>query len=288
MVWSLPDSDTFEVRAAPGSAGRAVYSRKRLEAGAHILTTAPDLSPIAHVVFKIYRKEVCAWCFAYDRGREWKTRRHGLAFCKLEGCYDNWLNQNESRLKVYEALQMQKKPRKQHTKPSTQVTTTADNGSDSLMSLVADSDVFKATSALVTVVPEEEYIHAYRFLLKFRRDISAERCQQLVSRASHNAFSIRPTNDGEQSGEFLGYGVWPEASFFNHSCRPNVRKARKGRQWSFWVDEEQGVVEAGQELCITYLGGDEKELSVKERRQRLQVEWDFRCCCLRCVEEGGP
>ncbi|RMZ89564.1 hypothetical protein DV736_g3223, partial [Chaetothyriales sp. CBS 134916] len=155
------------------------------------------------------------------------------------------------------------------------------------MSLVPDSDVFKSTSALVDAVSEEEYIQAYRFLLKFRDDISAGRCQELVSRASHNAFSIRPTNDGEQSGEFLGYGVWPEASFFNHSCRPSVRKARDGRLWSFWVDEEQGVVEAGQELCITYLGGDEKELSVEERRKRLQDEWGFRCCCPRCVEEGG-
>ncbi|RMZ79938.1 hypothetical protein DV738_g2983, partial [Chaetothyriales sp. CBS 135597] len=243
MVWPLPESDKFEIRAGDsGTSGRGVYSRQRLEAGTHILTTTPDLSPVAHVVLRIYRKEVCAWCFAYDRGRVWKTRRHGFAFCNLEN-------------------------------PDIAHFLLSDNGSESLLSLVADTDVFRPAAA----VPEEAYIRA-----------SAERCQELVSRASHNAFSIRPTNDGDQSGEFLGYGVWPEASFFNHSCRPTLRKARQGRCWSFWVDEEQGAVEAGQELTITYLGGDEKELTAEERRKRLQDEWSFRCCCPRCVEEGGP
>ncbi|RMD42439.1 hypothetical protein DV735_g2637, partial [Chaetothyriales sp. CBS 134920] len=268
MVWPLPESDKFEIRAGDdsGTSGRGVYSRQRLAAGTHILTTTPDQSPIAHVVLRIYRKEVCAWCFAYDRGRVWKHRRHGFAFCNLETCYPPWLDQNQGRLTV------------SSSSPCGPVDADiahfllSDNGSESLLSLVADTAVFKPGAAQEgpgLSIP------------------SAERSQELVSRAAHNAFSIRPTNDGDQSGEFLGYGVWPEASFFNHSCRPTVRKARQGRCWAFWVDGEREIG-PGQELTITYLGGDERELTVEERRKRLQDEWSFRCCCPRCVEEGGP
>ncbi|KPI43492.1 putative protein lysine methyltransferase SET6 [Cyphellophora attinorum] len=155
-----------------------------------------------------------------------------------------------------------------------------------------------ATSALMELAPNDkvyesasldEHVRAFHLLtailpMEMLSSISASLCTEYVSRASHNAFSIRPTADGDHSGEFLGYGVWPEASFFNHSCNPNVRKVRNGRQWSFTVARD---VEQGEELCITYLGGEEKELDVVERRKRLQTEWGFMCGCERCQKESA-
>ncbi|KEF62261.1 uncharacterized protein A1O9_00233 [Exophiala aquamarina CBS 119918] len=163
-----------------------------------------------------------------------------------------------------------------------------------LMTLADDRMVYASNSSL------PGYINAYHHLLailptpllKFLRPAL---CHEIASRASHNAFSIRPAgnSDGEQSGEFLGRGIWPEASFFNHSCRPNVKKERIGRVWVFTAaaaaasGEEMGgeSVGEGEELCITYLGGDERDLDVRARRKKLRDEWGFDCRCRRCEEE---
>lgn len=124
---------------------------------------------------------------------------------------------------------------------------------------------------------------------------------------AHNSFGIRSLDDA--GDEFLGYGVWPEASLFNHTCSPNLGKARgrsasdveglrsngtdevtmnghggpvNGRSWSFWTSKD---VKKGDELSISYLGGEEQELNAKDRRQRLTTTWGFECRCARCVGE---
>ena len=89
--------------------------------------------------------------------------------------------------------------------------------------------------------------------------------------------------DEEPGSEILGFGLWPSASYWNHSCSPNVRKQRHGRAWRFWADRQ---VETNEELCISYLGGDEKQMSVGQRRERLKSWWGFDCACRKCeVEE---
>lgn len=150
----------------------------------------------------------------------------------------------------------------------------------SLMSLAENDNVYKTASL-------SDHIKAYHLLLailptELLHHIQATHCHELVCRASHNAFSIRPTSDTD---EFLGYGIWPEASFFNHSCQPNVKKERRGRQWTFWTSAE---VAEDDELNITYLGGEEMELDVVERRHRLREEWGFECQCLKCLKESHP
>lgn len=164
----------------------------------------------------------------------------------------------------------------------------------SLFSLAEDSTVFVHTPT--TTSPLSDYTSSYLALLAILPQpllsfITTDLLVNLASRASHNAFSIRPegNTDGDQSGEFLGWGVWPEASFFNHSCRPNVRKERRGRIWSFSVETNtsSGTIEVGQQLCITYLGGDERDIDVNERRNRLLTQWGFSCECDRCVVESG-
>ena len=153
---------------------------------------------------------------------------------------------------------------------------------DSLLTLEDNSQVY-ATASL------NAHIRAYLQLLTvlplpLLPHLRADVCHELISRASHNAFSIRPSSDGEHSGEFLGYGVWPEASFFNHWCVPNIAKERRGRRWSFYTSRDVG---AGEELCITYLGGDEKDLDVRGRRKRLHDEWGFFCDCVGCEQEAA-
>ncbi|KAK5705280.1 Histone-lysine N-methyltransferase set-6 [Elasticomyces elasticus] len=88
---------------------------------------------------------------------------------------------------------------------------------------------------------------------------------------------------GEDGEEYMGYAVYPSSSYFNHSCSPNVAKQRVGNAWRFWVIED---VRKGEQLCISYLGGDEKDLSVDERRARLAEVWGFVCECARCQSEA--
>ena len=340
--WHLPETEDWRVEDT-ATAGRGVFARANLTAGSHFLSTSPNLSPIAHVILRKYRREVCAACFLYNRGREWKLRKPdlGLAFCSTE-CLTIWTkaikeDEVQARRVIEAHLQRQNKtPRGEEndvTAKSEDDTCTWEEAAEqgnriveargrarptkidkrlvqshiqeavdpdivhfllsgslarrdgsvngSLLAIADNPNVYKTASRV-------DHIRAYLYLLAVLPLprlplVQADYCHELISRASHNAFSIRPISDGEQSGEFLGFGVWPEASFFNHSCQPNVRKERAGRCWRFWIDA--GVSE-GEELCITYLGGEEKELDVDQRRRRLHDEWGFTCTCKRCLTES--
>lgn len=105
----------------------------------------------------------------------------------------------------------------------------------------------------------------------------------LQSRSGHNVFGIRSLGEGvaeEPGSEVLGYGLWPAASYWNHSCAPNVRKRREGREWVFWAARD---VECGEELCISYLGGDEGGMEAGARIGQLREWWGFDCECGRCA-----
>ncbi|EMD88430.1 hypothetical protein COCC4DRAFT_149869 [Bipolaris maydis ATCC 48331] len=107
--------------------------------------------------------------------------------------------------------------------------------------------------------------------------VTAETLLTLSKRDSHNSFGIRSLED--EGSEFFGYGCWPAASYFNHSCGPNIEKKREGRVWYFRTGRE---IEKGQELCITYLSGEERKLSRGQRMLRLKKTWGFDCGCERC------
>lgn len=102
----------------------------------------------------------------------------------------------------------------------------------------------------------------------------------LSSRDSHNSFGIRSLDD--EGSEFFGFGCWPAASYFNHSCNPNIEKQRQGRTWIFTAGRN---IARGDELCITYLSGEERRLSREERMARLR-NWGFDCQCDQCAAVG--
>lgn len=114
--------------------------------------------------------------------------------------------------------------------------------------------------------------------LELLPSLTAELCRTMIQADNHNAFGIRA--GGEDSEEYMGYGVYPSSSYFNHSCSPNLSKKRVGRSWQFSAARDIAV---GEECCITYLGGDEKDLNRQERQSRLKEVWGFECCCVRCV-----
>jgi hypothetical protein len=122
------------------------------------------------------------------------------------------------------------------------------------------------------------YLHLLAILpLPLLPLVTAESLLTLSSRDSHNSFGIRSLED--EGSEFFGYGCWPAASYFNHSCGPNIEKNREGRAWFFRAGRD---IKAGQELCITYLSGEERRLSRGKRMLRLKKTWGFDCACERC------
>ena len=352
MNW--PSSELFSVQAIPDT-GRGVVAAKTVSKGTLIIRSHP---PAAHVVFWQYRKEVCAQCFHYDRGRNLPVRHPstGKVFCAVE-CREEWLEeQSELGVEAWEGLcrfvqsrsskvkgrdsrndhgqvDISGKPGEAIVKASWQDTNEIAeilrDGRLSVPGLIlgvrAEKKYRKASNHARTQVVDPDILAFFLsgILMRFnslnqRQDVlglamdeepyrsmpelkahcnsfiqltaiapiqllplmASVICQTLVSAASHNAFGIR--SGSEDKEEYMGYALYPWASFFNHSCDPNIRKTHVGRLWEFHVLRNVGT---GEQCCITYLGGDEKDLNVHERRTRLKETWGFECLCERCVRE---
>lgn len=84
---NLPWTSFFEVKNTIAS-GRGVFATQDIPAGTPLLQTS---SLPASVIVRNYKREVCAQCFVYQRGRNLKTRftETGHSFCRPE-CLQSW------------------------------------------------------------------------------------------------------------------------------------------------------------------------------------------------------
>lgn len=114
-------------------------------------------------------------------------------------------------------------------------------------------------------------LHDQLSIPKFRHILGAE---------YGNAFGIWQTGESVGDREYLGYWLFPRASFFNHSCDPNVDKIRNNRKMHFILNRN---VEPGTQLCIAY--NCDLGLPVNERRKTMRNNWFFDCMCDRCSSE---
>jgi len=106
-------------------------------------------------------------------------------------------------------------------------------------------------------------------------DIDEEELLDVVLKTRNNMFNIF-----KSSTVSLGWGVYIEASLFNHSCQPNVCLFRKHLTPVFeFVAIQEIPIDT--EITVTYLGyGD-----LETRRSHLKEHYFFDCDCPRCVEE---
>ncbi|KAH8646737.1 hypothetical protein BX600DRAFT_476855 [Xylariales sp. PMI_506] len=335
-----PVSPHFTIEESP-TAGRGVYAATSISKGTQILS-AVDLG--THVILREYRREVCGYCFAYDRGKSLKLRdaTHGFSFCS-EACEASWKTAQEQSLEAWAAVEHLVKSRpkrdvdmvdinaskptsaeiaaawqaiehqaaliiearkggssKQHRKAVQQaisrpvsadtpplqlcvalVRYTTPETWQTVLSLASDPCPYKSAYEL------QDHINSYLRLLAtlpvpLLAFTSPEGSFAELARGSWNCFGIRSLDDG--GSEFFGYGLWPSASYFNHSCQPNVGKQRIGRSWVFTASRD---IASGEELCITYLGGDEKALDRPSRMEKLKQTWGFDCGCERCSEKNN-
>ncbi|KAL0936802.1 uncharacterized protein CTRU02_209017 [Colletotrichum truncatum] len=149
---------------------------------------------------------------------------------------------------------------------------------ENLLSLAIHSSPYRSTDDLRAFT--RTYLHLLSILpLPLLSLTTPETLFLISSRDSHNSFGIRSLED--EGSEFFGYGCWPSASYFNHSCGPNIEKVRDGRAWEFRAGKD---IEMGEEINITYLGGEERNLSRDKRMFTLKRNWGFDCGCKRCRE----
>ncbi|KAF2748275.1 SET domain-containing protein [Sporormia fimetaria CBS 119925] len=147
-----------------------------------------------------------------------------------------------------------------------------------LLALASDETPYHNNDDLQAFV--RTYLHLLAVLpLPLMPLVTPETLFTLSQRDSHNSFGIRSLED--DGSEFFGYGCWPAASYFNHSCGPNVEKRREGRIWEFRAGQ---AIDQGEELNITYLSGEERKLSRGKRMLVLKKNWGFDCACARCEE----
>lgn len=318
-------SDLCHVTAIAG-AGRGVVASQALSNGTQVLSCS-QLG--AHVIFREYRRECCANCFYYDRGRNLPIRVHeyGKVFCS-DQCRSSWVEKTGSiGLEAWSRLTSFINANTKHTSspaeedlrcelPSTTdidevwSNSAAAGIKDPRKIAQIDPDVLcfflsavlthrfgpAVWSSLLRLTMDERpykslyelqgHKRSYQQLLNVVPDplessCTSNLCRIVVQAASHNAFGIR--SGGEDNEEYMGYAVYPQASYFNHSCEPNLSKQRHGTSWHFSCNQD---IAKDQELCISYLGGDEKDLDVTARRAKLASVWGFECQCQRCQEES--
>ncbi|RDW89756.1 hypothetical protein BP6252_01788 [Coleophoma cylindrospora] len=338
----------FEVRETKSS-GRGVFALQDIPKGTALIEAS---EPVAWVIYDEYAKEVCAQCYAYDRGRTWKMRDNakGIVFCSHD-CQVAWLTKSpEDECIAREEIQKLLKKKHKSTdqiidknahRPSVEeieqywelAERTAQDIRACRLSLGATKKQRKAMQNAQDAVIEEPYLMWYIFegLVRARSDVEGWRSleqlavntqpykelsdlarstqvylsllavvpktflpyvtqvliRSLEGHSSVNVFGLRSLDErgeiGDAGSECFGYGLWPVASYWNHSCAPNVQKKRTGRMWRFWANND---IAKGQELCISYLGGDERSMEVVDRKAQLKDVWGFDCACSKCLDNN--
>lgn len=129
----------------------------------------------------------------------------------------------------------------------------------------------------------QSYINIFKFLKltcppNYQKFIDPLTVRLIIGNNLTNAFGIWTLEAGDK--EFLGFGVYPSASFFNHSCEPNIIKKRINNQLHFVTLRD---IKKNEELCIDY--GNYLNETFEVRRKQLN-EWFFLCGCTRCQRES--
>lgn len=84
-----------------------------------------------------------------------------------------------------------------------------------------------------------------------------------------------------EAGECLGYGIYPQASYFNHSCWPNTTFFRNETQHLPYLDFSTIYnIENEAEVSISYI---DISTDLATRRHTLSDKYFFHCTCDRCV-----
>lgn len=138
--------------------------------------------------------------------------------------------------------------------------------------------------------PEElDLEHAARMYLIDPKDTSLddEDVDELVQ-DQVRVMSIFSCNNFESkpSPAVFGQAVFETAARLNHSCVPNVHHSYNPTLKKLTVHANRDI-EAGEELCTTYLGGPGNYYVRSQRLEILRSNYGFTCKCPACSDATG-
>lgn len=86
-----------------------------------------------------------------------------------------------------------------------------------------------------------------------------------------------------EDGKDKGTAVFRDFSYINHSCRPNAfsifnTKTNRQTVYAGWN------IKAGQQILISYFGGNEDFMTHQQRLEQTRRDWGFACACKLCRE----
>lgn len=319
--------------------GRGCFASSFIPKGTIILKSD---RPVGSSVAKVFKKEVCLWCFAYHNGKSMKHRLQSKIYFCSEECqsefvkydndgtltnalisFDDAYAKNECDVEDYEVpevldesaiRQIWKDVEEWDNKVSKMKPTkrarflpklTKDDYAEARYTISVvhsmhqklSGEISKEMELFHTLESSEPqkvekypyltlaYSNIFKFLRltcpdSFQKFITPQSVRDIIGRNLTNAFGIwSPTTTDDEEREYLGFGVYPSASFFNHSCAFNVKKLRELNTYIFKTTED---IQSGTELCISYgITGDE----TLESREATLAEWFFKCGCSKCTFE---
>ncbi|KAK0194093.1 hypothetical protein F5146DRAFT_1034215 [Armillaria mellea] len=302
--------------------GRGLFATTSIPKNAFIYTCSSPYASVIYRVFRKEVCGHCfSYAFDSNRNA-WNIRRDGAGvwFCSVE-CRDAWQDGDGLLGKIHAAVDRLTRSLKGEAKESCsmkKITSKKDLDAawaastfdlEPLTQLELDTVRFLASVITVRYTGggewadfiqlqdnELEYIRGrpqdldsqmrvYAFLRKaaqavpdFYACVTVDTVRAILGRDQGNAFGLYDMSTSGDS-EMLGFAMYIKASYFNHDCFPNVRKQREGRSMHFYATRD---IEAGEELCISYIDASDP---VEKRREELARDWYFTCLCRRCENE---
>uniref|UniRef100_A0A8B9I959 Protein-lysine N-trimethyltransferase SMYD5 n=1 Tax=Anser brachyrhynchus TaxID=132585 RepID=A0A8B9I959_9AVES len=111
----------------------------------------------------------------------------------------------------------------------------------------------------------------------------------VLQREELDAFIDQLYKDIEkESGEFLnceGSGLYVLQSCCNHSCIPNAETSFPDNNFLLHLTALEDI-EAGEEICISYLDCCQRERSRHSRNKILRENYLFACSCPKCLAQA--
>lgn len=150
------------------------------------------------------------------------------------------------------------------------------------------SNEFEKIKKFPVLLKSLESIYKFlKILLPSYLNLNTELFRLIIGREFGNSFGIWQINEdslheNSENKEFLGYMLHPEASFFNHSCDPNVKKYRIDNRMHF---QTMNDIKKDDQLCIDYY--HVLNDPYLERQKIMMDNWFFSCLCERCKLESN-
>lgn len=141
------------------------------------------------------------------------------------------------------------------------------------------NQALESLTAVISLKVRQNPSHASRFFELYAGDVNKRVNLKNDSNCSHQIRTILDNNSfGISVGTLTKAYIWRHASFFNHSCVPNVHRHFIN---DFIVMTCKRDVHAGEELCISYSAMGEEFAS----RSKKFKHYGFSCQCSLCAFE---